>query len=77
MLYQMESGASSMQFLFFGSKKKRLNKEAQIEAVKKDTIAKIEKASEGIKQVNEILDRDDITLQIFYATRRKRGNKHG
>lgn len=57
-----------MAFFDFGKKKKV--REAQIEAVKKDTYRKIDKASKSIKRVSKLLD-DDVTLQIYYATRKK------
>ena len=58
-----------MHLFSFG--KKRQVREAQLEAVKKDTFRKIDKASKSIQKVNRLLDNSDITLQIYYATRKK------
>lgn len=57
--------------LFFNMRKAKKKKEAEIQAIKKDTLEKIDEANTSIKQVNRLLSRDDVTIQIFYATRKK------
>lgn len=56
---------------FFWTKKNRKDKDAELKAVKKDTFDKIDKATKSIKEVNKLLERPDVTLQIYYATRKK------
>lgn len=63
-LYQAQSEVSSM--LFFKMRKVRQDKEARTEALLDDNIKKIEEAKANIKQLG-----DEITFQIFEATRRK------
>jgi hypothetical protein len=55
----------------FSFMRKKKNREAQIKELKVDTLKKIDEASESVKKVKKILDDPDITLQIYYATRRK------
>lgn len=57
--------------MFFFRSRKRVNREVEIAQLKKGTLKKIDEASKSVKKVNQVLDRDDITLRIFYATRRK------
>lgn len=69
MLYMIKSEEINVHLFNFGKKKQV--REAQLEAVKKDTFRKINKASKSIQKVNNLLDNSDITLQIYYATRKK------
>lgn len=57
-------------------RRKKRTVEADIQAVKNDTFRKIDSATKNLKKVNKVLDRDDITLKIYYATRQK-GERHG
>ena len=61
----------------FFFRKKTDAREAKIKAIKKETYKKVDVASESLKKVNELLDRDDVTLKIFYATGGMRRNKNG
>lgn len=76
MLYQQTSGVNNMSF-FNWWKRKKPSKEEQIQAVKKETFEKVDEASEQLKVLNRILDGDDVTLNIYYATRRRKEHKNG
>lgn len=67
MLYQKASGVTSM--LFFRSGKKKAEKDAEAEALKKQILKQMSAADKSIKEVSKTLS--DPTLQIFYATRLK------
>lgn len=57
--------------LLFWKRKKRTEeakREAKIQSIHRDTLKKINEASRSVQKVRELLDRDDITLRIFYAT---------
>lgn len=69
-LYLRPSGVNDMWLPFWI--KRKPSKEAQIEAIKNDTLNKLDKASKSLKKVNDVLDRDDVTLKIYYATRDRR-----
>jgi hypothetical protein len=64
----LEIRSSSM---FFNRKKDKEydRKEAQIQAIRQDTLKKIDKAQVSTSKVNELLKEDlGITGMIFYAT---------
>lgn len=59
--------------LFFGNKHRKIEqskKEAEIAAIKKATFKKVDKATENLQRVNELLDSKalGITGTIFLAT---------
>lgn len=64
--------------MFFFLRKKRIKRDTQIEALKKDILKKQDDASATIKKVNRKLDRgSDVTLMIYYATNGNRRQHHG
>ena len=45
--------------------------EAEIQAIKKDTLKSVDEAAKSTKKAADvILEQPDITLQIFYATKK-------
>lgn len=53
--------------------KKKPSKEEKLQAFKDETYKDVDKASEKLRKIKEDFDSGDITLQIYYATRRKKG----
>lgn len=56
-------------------KKSEEKQEAEIQAIKEDTLKSVDKATKSTKKAADVLSKKpDITLQIFYATG---GDKRG
>lgn len=48
---------------------KKQSQEAEIQAIRKETLATIKQTNRSIEKVNTVLDtKNDITLNIYYAT---------
>lgn len=72
MVYLRASGVANM--FFFGPRKKKASEKArEAEAIKSDILHKMDEASELIAETSKALS--DPTLQIYYATRRKKERK--
>jgi hypothetical protein len=59
--------------MFFFKKKetrriKEAVKEAQIQAIRQETLNTIEKTNKSVDKVNKVLSKNDIALNIYYAT---------
>lgn len=59
-------------FFFRNNKNNRLikeaDKEAEIQAIHKDTLNTIQNTKNSVEKVNKLLKKNDITLNIYYAT---------
>lgn len=68
--YSATSGDDNM--LWFMPKKSgedKKSKEAEIQAIREETLATIKQTNKSIEKVNTVLDtKNDITLNIYYAT---------
>lgn len=68
--YSETSGEANM--LWFMPKRngtKKQSQEAEIQAIREETLATIKKTNKSIEKVNTVLDKkNDIALNIYYAT---------